>query len=205
MKRELVKEYSGGFTFDKNGKPVFRFVEAVRWFEPEMGKDIPEELAPWYRQMAEALDMDFYAFWMMAMVKSLVVTADEPVTLEMAIHDADCHRHDPTYPIDFSSQLKKSMNEMGDRENILARLRQEVANFEAYMKARSEWLTKETKRVRTLKEMAEFTAKKGGEKMAKAKAKKAKKTKRTTAKKAHKRGRTRAGVGTPLDRVRTLI
>lgn len=159
-----IAEHSGGFTYDKTGKPVFHYVEAVRWSDHEMGAEMstkmemPTELVPWYRKMAEALDMDFYDFWTMGLVKSFVVAADEPVTLEMAIHDADCHRLDPTYPLDFSSQLKEAVGKMPDRERILAGLRLEVANFEAYVKARSEWLKKEINGVRSRKEAAEFVA-----------------------------------------------
>ena len=158
---KLVKEKSGGFTYDRHGRPRFRFVEAVefpRELAEEMNGGIPPKLVPWFRETARSLDMSVGDFWMMGMVKSLLVAADEPVTLEMAIHDADCHRLDPTYPIDFSSQLKEGMQTMPDRERILAGLRREWANFEAYAKARSEWLGKELKRLREIKEAEAFTA-----------------------------------------------
>lgn len=134
-----VDEYSGGFTYDASGKPVFRFVTAVQWFGPKMSVDIPKALVSWYQQMAKALDMDFSDCWMALMMKSFVLTADKPITIEMVVMDADIHRADPDYPVDFSSQLRDSLNAMEDKD-ILASLRAEVANFDAYVEARTKWL-----------------------------------------------------------------
>lgn len=124
-------------------KPVFRFVGKVTELEKPMTFEIHPAVLPQAREMAEAVGVSVAELGIIGTMKFFIELMTKGVSMEMVLKDYELHATDPEYPADFCTKVKKSLDEMPDRENVLASFRAEVANFERYAEARLAWLRKQ--------------------------------------------------------------